>query len=154
RSSRVAYIAKYAMYAPPIERRLSTQFVATHTTLEDKLQPKLHDARTARPRDFAVLVIRGTQRAAILAARNAKGCRAAATGIDGFPLWVIEGVECLQPELKSGVFTFEPGSLKILEQGKVPVVYTRANQGVASHVAEHAALAIGVELRHVGLLDD
>src|SRR6516162_9863495 len=148
-----AYITHFAMYAA-LENRTHGKnrpcvrhpdYLYTHfldPRLENKLQPQLHDARTARPGDFAVLVVGGTQRAAILAARSAKGCGAAATGIDGFPLWVVEGVECLQPELKSGVLTFEPRCLKILEQGKVPVVYTRANQGVAPHITEHTGLAI------------
>src|SRR5439155_10591958 len=66
---------------------------------------------------------------------------------------MVEGVEGLQAELEGGVFTIEPGRPEILEECKVPVVSAGTGEHITSHIAKHARLSIGSELRLERLRD-
>ena len=117
--------------------------------LEDELQAKLHDARRPGAIDKAVAGIA----VGCCPATDAKRCIAVTPVVHALVLGVVEGVEGFPPELKGGMFTGEPGQLKVLEQCQVGVVAARTGQHIAAHVPEHAGFAVGQELSGRGLRD-
>src|SRR6516225_644480 len=90
---------------------------------EQKLQAELHNPRRPGAGHFAdaeIVRIPATgaapRRSAVIVGSPA------ATGVNRFPLGVIEGIESLPPELQGGVFGMEPRQLKVLQQRHVPVI--------------------------------